>query len=85
MTPTPHGPGWTPVPAKMDHVPEWRHSGRRLTVSVYDSSVSVTTSKPKMTDGDAEFVRDAFSLGDAPVKWTPGSKGRRCTITEVTE
>lgn len=47
------------------------------------ASVSVSTSKPKLTEDDAAFVRNAFALGDSPVKWTPGGKGRRCTITEV--
>jgi hypothetical protein len=66
--------------------PEWRHAEHRLTVTVYetDSSVDAITSNRHMTTGDAFFVRDAFAFSNGFIKWTPGGKGRRCTIIEVT-
>lgn len=86
MTPIPRGPGWVALPIKMSkRHPEWRHAERRLTVTVYeaDSSIEAVTSNRHMTTADAFFVRDAF-FSNGFIKWTPGGKGRRCTITEVT-
>ena len=97
VTPTPHGLGWAPVPAKMSkRYAEWSHADHGLTVVVcearpthllgpaWPASVYVMAFR-RLTDADAEFVRDAFGLVGGRVRWTPNRKGRECSIVEVTQ